>query len=767
MSEAKGAGDRDREGAAYGNLGLAYYSLGNFKKAIKFHQQALGIFKDVESKDLEAMSHNHLGVAYYSVGDIKKAIEFYQQALSTAKGIGSRDLEGNVYLNLGLAYYSLSDFKKAIEFHQQGLRIAKDVGSKASEGRAYNNLGLAYYSLCDFKKAIDFVQQALSIAKDMGSKDLEAKAYINLGLAYCSVGDIKKAIAFYHQALRIAKDIGSKEAEENSYLNLGRAYHSLDDFNKLNKAIEFYQQALSIAKDIGSKDQEGEAYLSLGVAYHSLGDFEKAIEFHQQVLSIAKDIGRKESEGNAYLFLGLAYFSLDDFKKGMEFLRQTLSIAKDIGSKDSEAKACFFLGHAFDSLGNFSRAEDFFKSCVRLIEEIRVFLQSIDKWNISFRNKRDDPYSMLWRLQLKQGKVIEALISAEQGRAQALMDLMESQYGVHSARPVSEDQIETMSGISSHIPSMTIFLAENHDSLNFWVLQKERQCHLYQFIQKEINDSLKSLIQETYKQIGVFERITCDNRSLDEPADEESKQFSDQRRPNGKILTSSVGKGDALKVLSDVLIGPISHLIQDDELIIVPEGPLLLVPYAALVNQHSKDLSEKVRIRLVPTLTSLKLMEECPAGLYSTSGALLVGDPWVKTVRIKGNVVEQLPSAKEEVEMIGEILKIEPLTGKNATKAQILSRLNSVALIHIAAHGCAETGEILLSPNPTSSKTPGAPKEEDYLLTMADVLNAKLCAKLVVLSCCHSGRGKIKAEGVVGIARAFLGAGARSVTVGD
>ena len=110
--------------------------------------------------------------------------------------------------------------------------------------------------------------------------------------------------------------------------------------------------------------------------------------------------------------------------------------------------------------------------------------------------------------------------------------------------------------------------------------------------------------------------------------------------------------------------------------------------------------------------------------------------------------------------MIGKILNIEHLTGKNATKAEVLSRLSSVALVHIAAHGCAETGEIVLSPNPTQSRIP---KEQDFLLTMADVLNASLRTKLVVLSCYHSGRGKIKAEGVVGIARAFLGAGARSV----
>lgn len=77
-----------------------------------------------------------------------------------------------------------------------------------------------------------------------------------------------------------------------------------------------------------------------------------------------------------------------------------------------------------------------------------------------------------------------------------------------------------------------------------------------------------------------------------------------------------------------------------------------------------------------------------------------------------------------------------------------------------------ETGEIALSPNPPSPERPyNAPKKEDYMLTMEDVLNMQLHARLVVLSCCHSAHGDIKAEGVVGIARAFLGAGARSVLV--
>ena len=71
--------------------------------------------------------------------------------------------------------------------------------------------------------------------------------------------------------------------------------------------------------------------------------------------------------------------------------------------------------------------------------------------------------------------------------------------------------------------------------------------------------------------------------------------------------------------------------------------------------------------------------------------------------------------------------------------------------------------KIALTPGPNRACT--IPEREDYVLTMRDVLTVQLRARLVVLICCHSGRGEIKAEGVVGIARAFMGAGARSVLV--
>ena len=112
--------------------------------------------------------------------------------------------------------------------------------------------------------------------------------------------------------------------------------------------------------------------------------------------------------------------------------------------------------------------------------------------------------------------------------------------------------------------------------------------------------------------------------------------------------------------------------------------------------------------------------------------------------------------------MIGRLLVTQPLIGKQATKQAVLQNIHSVSLIHFAAHGNAERGEIALSP---SHPTNGYSQEEDYLLTMSDISEVQLRAKLVVLSCCHSGSGQIRAEEVVGIARAFVGSGARSVLV--
>ena len=256
--------------------------------------------------------------------------------------------------------------------------------------------------------------------------------------------------------------------------------------------------------------------------------------------------------------------------------------------------------------------------------------------------------------------------------------------------------------------------------------------------------------------------MKCENRSLDALRESRPKEYEKTEEDNPQL---PIQQNECLSTLYDTVMKPVADLIQGDELLIIPDGPLWLAPYAAFKDGNSKYLCESFRIRLAPSLTSLRLIADCPDDYHESSGALLVGDPWVAEVtnRKGEKFLGPLPCAKEEVEMIGKILNITPITGRQATKREVLQRLGSVSLVHFAAHGCLETGEIALTPDPDRIST--VPTEEDYILTIRDVLNVQLRAKLVVLSCCHSGRGEIKAEGVVGIARAFMGAGARSVVV--
>ena len=207
-----------------------------------------------------------------------------------------------------------------------------------------------------------------------------------------------------------------------------------------------------------------------------------------------------------------------------------------------------------------------------------------------------------------------------------------------------------------------------------------------------------------------------------------------------------------------------ADLLKEPEIIIVPDSCLYRVPFAALCDEGGKYLSETFRIRIIPSLTTLKLIQESPPDYHCQNGALIVGDPEVGWVLYKGwrKYVIPLPCARKEAEMVGRLLGVTPLIGERATRQAVLQAIHSVSLIHIAAHGNAERGEIFLCPK---HSTEGIPREEDYLLTMSDISQVQLRAKLVVLSCCHSGRGDIKAEGVIGIARAFLGSGARSVLV--
>ncbi|XP_073229371.1 uncharacterized protein [Porites lutea] len=794
---SKEVGDRAGEGSAYGNLGNAYHSLGDFRKAIEYHERHLKISKEVGDSAGEGRAYGNLGNAYDSLGDFQKAIEYLERNLKISKEVGDRAGEGRAYGNLGNAYHSLGYFQKAIEYHERHLKISKEVGDRAGEGRAYGNLGNAYRNLGDFQKAIAYHERDLKISKEVGDRAREGKAYCNLGNAYHCLGDSQKAIEYHERHLKISKEVGNRAGEGRAYGNLGNAYYSRGEFQKsieynerhlkiskevgdragegraygslgnayysrgdFQKAMEYHERNLKISKEVGNRAGKGRAYGNLGNAYYSRGEFQKSIEYNERHLKISKEVGDRAGEGSAYGNLGNAYNSLGDFQKAMEYHERHLKISKEVGDRAGEGKAYGNLGNAYHSLGDFQKAVQCYKNSVIAFDHIRRNLISNDEWKITLKSTYDQINLRLWELLFKEGKVIEALLTADQGRAGALNDLLEFKYGLKGLRSEIGTLSARPSDFASYLPSNIAFIGINKRGIVLWVNEKGNEIKTRRTeIDISVTTYFQSLLEATHKEIGVRADVNCEDRSL---SNSSNKKLAEERSSKPKTHPSYL-ETKSLQTFYNVVIDPIRDLLQGDEVVIVPEGPLCLAPYAAFIDLKSKYLCETCRIRLLPSLSSLRLIQNCPADWHSKTGALLVSDPWVQKVVYEGKPLDQLIWAKREVQMIGEILQAVPLVGMLATKEEVLRRISSVALVHIAAHGKMETGEIALAPNTTRSSV--NPAREDYLLTMKDVLDAQIRARLVVLSCCHSAWGEVKSEGVVGIARAFLGAGARSVLV--
>ena len=390
--------------------------------------------------------------------------------------------------------------------------------------------------------------------------------------------EIKKKTEYHEQHLKISKVVEDRVGEGKAYGNLGCACNCLGDFQK---AIEYLERDLKISKEVGDRAGEGIAYGNLGNAYDSLGDFQKAIEYYERYLKISKEVGDRAGEGKAYCNLGNAYHSLGDFQKAIEYHERDLKISKEVGDRAGEGRAYCNLGNAYDSLGDFQTAIYCYKNSVIGFDYIRGNLISNDEWKISLRSTYDNIILRLWGLQFKQGKVIEALLTADHGRAQALNDLLEFKYGSKGLSPEIGSLAATTTDILSYLPSNTAFIGINEGEIVLWVNEKGKEIKTRGTqIDISVTTYFQSLLETVHEEIGVRADVNCEDRSLRNPSD---KQLAEKRSSKPRSHSSSF-ETKSLQTFYNVVMNPIRDLLQSDELVIVPQGPLCLAPYAAFMD---------------------------------------------------------------------------------------------------------------------------------------------------------------------------------------
>ena len=776
---------KERQGEAYslGNLGLAYYSLGDYKRAIDYHNQGLVIAKEIGDRQWEARSLGNLGLAYYSLGDYKRAIDYHNQGLVIAKEIGDRQWEARSLGNLGLAYYSLGDYKRAIDYHNQGLVIAKEIGDRQWEARSLGNLGLAYYSLGDYKRAIDYHNQGLVIAKEIGDRQWEARSLGNLGLAYNSLGDYKRAIDYHNQGLVIAKEIGDRQGEARSLGNLGLAYYSLGDYKR---AIDYHNQGLVIAKVIGDRQGEARSLGNLGLAYYSLGDYKRAIDYHNQGLVIAKEIGDRQWEARSLGNLGLAYNSLGDYKRAIDYHNQGLAIAKAIGDRQSEAISLNNLGLAQIYSGNPKAAEESLHKAIAVKESIRKDLGRNDAFKVSIFETQASSYRLLQQALVAQNRTIDALLVAEQGRAKAFIELLAQHQQLSSTpEPLNIAQIRQIA--KQQNATLVEYSITSHN-LYIWVVKPTGEVAFQKVDLLKMNlgvaaEDTRTAAATLAEGHGVANDVITGLVSKTRSTLRTTNSASSVDTLNAVRSVGCRDRGNnCLQQMYQLLIQPIAKQLPtnpDSRVIFIPHQSLFLVPFAALQDSNHKFLIETHTISIAPSIQVLELIHQQKLKLQSrqtalqnslrvgiSGNALIVGNPTMPSVPPKIGEAPQpldpLPGAQKEANIIAKLLNTQALTGNQATLALVKQRLPRAKIIHLATHGLLDDlgeegipGAVALAPS----------NGDDGLLSANELLNLKLNADLVVLSACDTGRGRITGDGVIGLPRAFISAGVPSIVV--
>jgi len=381
------------------DLGLAWYGLGEYRKAIEFFERACDLAEEYYSRretqqtialveralneknyDREhnkAMHLNNLGMAWNDLGETRKAIQYHEQALAIHEAVYGKNHQ-HVALcltNLGLAMGKSGEKRKAIDYLERALAIDEKIYGQEHPHVAivFMHLGSAWKNSGEIPKAIEFWERALAInEKIYGAEHLQvARNLSDLGVTFYHSGKMRKAVEYLERALPIfEKTYGTEHHQVSVTLHLlGRAWL---DLSEVRKAIEFFERALTIDEKIHGKEHHhvGSVLNSLGVAWKDIGEFLKAIECYERALAIIEKTDGKEHPNVAACLrnLGRAWQGSGETRKAIECYERSLAVY-EVCDQERSRLLLDDLGDAWQALGEVRKAVEYYERALAIDEK--------------------------------------------------------------------------------------------------------------------------------------------------------------------------------------------------------------------------------------------------------------------------------------------------------------------------------------------------------------------------------------------------------------
>jgi CHAT domain-containing protein len=263
------------EGVARLYLGMAKLALGENAEALSYYERALALFTEQNDERYVSFALNEMGRAYYLRGDVNKALEYYGQALPIRHALNDRKGESFTLVSIGRAHSNgFGNDAQALTFYQQALKLQRELNNRRLIAQTLGDIGRLYYKAGDYQTALSYYNDALRSAED-GDQSVKAEILMYIGMVYSAWGRPREAVEqYFNEALRLQEG-RDPVGRARTLQHMGRAYASLGDETK---ALEHLNGALEVWQKVMHRTAEAETRYHIALVESRRGRFAEACE---------------------------------------------------------------------------------------------------------------------------------------------------------------------------------------------------------------------------------------------------------------------------------------------------------------------------------------------------------------------------------------------------------------------------------------------------------------------------------------------------------
>ncbi|HEY7352264.1 MAG TPA: CHAT domain-containing tetratricopeptide repeat protein [Terriglobales bacterium] len=661
-----------------------------------------------------------LGAAKARLGSYSDA----ERYLGEARQLCMESLDracGGVSRAEGVLATERRDLAKARRAFTDSMVFARSHGDQLLEATALLNLGAVALLDGHFDEAADWSNAAYRISSGLQAEDLSQNALGNLGWAYYRLGDKTRALDLFLQAEKHAARLGDLSDEASWLTDAGYVYMDTSNFSL---AQQSFQRGLNLEKQVNSKDDVYNIRRVLARLDFQTGEFDKAAQDADDALEIARETHNHADE----LYPLLVQGQIAAQRRGY---REAQSKFEEV--KDDQASPVFLkweaehsLAQLYETQKQFPAADREYRVALSTFEAARADVRHED-FQLSFLTNAEGIYDDYVSFLVEHHHSDEALRWADYSRARTLAEGLEllPKTGDARLKPVSlTAPAFNLKNIAARANGTILFYWLGEKQSYLWAIS-EKKTQLFSLPRRsEINS-----VAERYRQSLIGPQI--------------SAEYSN---PDGRALY-------------EMLVSPAKDLLaRGGKVFIIPDGSLNNLNFETLIVAQPKP-HYWIEDADVVNASSLRVLA-ASFGIEKRRSRklLLVGESIVPS-----KDYPTLPKAAEQMATVEKHFapaQEQIYRGAQATPAAYLaSNPEQFSYIHFVAHGTANR----LSPLDSAILLSGSPGGS-FKLYARDIVQRPLNADLVTISACYSaGERSYSGEGLVGLAWAFLRAGAHNV----